>query len=504
MNVLLTTNQVILVYSMHLIGIPMNDILETFGNHFYKYCLQSGYDRILKVLGRTLREFLCNLDALHDHLASIYPGMNAPSFRASERPDGGLNLHYYSNREGLGYIVIGIMKTVARECLNTEIEIYIDKEKLGKDDHVVFAVFEKQAATCPSFPTITFPPASKFVNRSSTVTSFKSFLRRKKHFMNVKSFIEAFPFHVVFDRHLNIKQCGASVSKYIEQGYIETGGTRKKKGKIKYQFTEAFRLIRPKMDLTFQNILHHINTVFVVSSKHHLERVGENSSKIATGMVGEAHKKSSKSKAKGSVYSAILSAASICTPSIVTNTQKTDLRLKGQMIYLPKTDCLLFLCSPRVSSLEELRRRGLYLSDFPLHDSTREVILTKKEHQQDRQLVKRIEDSNNGLKILQSKLVHNKKITDELLHELLPPKVALQLRLNLPVLAESYDMVTMLFSDLVGFTALCSNEQVVPMDIIKLLNKLYTMFDCISNMSNIYKVNHLSKYYVVSNALRNI
>ena len=78
-------------------GIPLNDILETFGNHFYKYCKQSGYDRILKILGRTLREFLCNLDALHDHLASIYPGMNAPSFRASERPDGGLDLHYYSN-----------------------------------------------------------------------------------------------------------------------------------------------------------------------------------------------------------------------------------------------------------------------------------------------------------------------------------------------------------------------------------------------------------------------
>ena len=463
--------------------------METFGNHFYKYCKQSGYDRILKILGRTLREFLCNLDALHDHLGSIYPGMNAPSFRASERPDGGLNLHYYSNREGLGYIVIGIMKTVARECLNTEIEIYIDKEKIGKDDHVIFAVFEKHAATSPLIPSITFPPESKFEHRSSTITSFKSLFRKKKHFMNIKSFAEAFPFHVVFDRHLNIKQCGSSVSKYIEQSYIETGGTRKKKGKIKYQFTEAFRLIRPKMDLTFQNILHHINTVFVASSKHRLELIQENSGNIATGMLNEAHRKLGKGKQKVSAYSAILSAASICAPGIVTNTPKaSELRLKGQMIYLPKTDCILFLCSPRVGSLEELRRRGLYLSDFPLHDSTREVILTKKEHQQDRQLVKRIEDSNNGLKILQSKLVHNKKITDELLHELLPPKVALQLRLNLPVLAESYDMVTMLFSDLVGFTALCSNEQVVPMDIIKLLNKLYTMFDCISNMHNIYKV----------------
>jgi len=97
---------------------------------------------------------------------------------------------------------------------------------------------------------------------------------------------------------------------------------------------------------------------------------------------------------------------------------------------------------------------------------------------------------------LKTKLVHNKHITDELLHELLPPKVAQQLRLNLPVLAESYDMVTILFSDLVGFTALCSNEQVVPMDIIKLLNKLYTMFDVISNMHNVFKVETIGDAYM--------
>jgi len=430
-----------------------------------------------------MREFLCNLDALHDHLGSIYPGMNAPSFRASERPDGGLDLHYYSNRDGLGYIVIGIMKIVARECFNTEIEMSIDKEKQGKDDHVIFAVFEKAAGRHLSIPVITFPPAAKFVHRSSTITSLKSVIRRKKHFMNINSFTEAFPFHVVFDKNLNIKQCGTSISKYIEMSGVESSGKLKKKHKMKYFFTDAFRLIRPKMDFTFENIRHHINTVFVVTSKHRLElnRKASNGKTQATPI--------DVAQTKKFALTSILSTASVCMPKIVSSNSKgSELKLKGQMIYLRKIDCLLFLCSPRVGSLEELEKHGLYLSDFPLHDATREVILTNKEHQQDRQLVKRIEDSNNGLKILQSKLVYNKKITDELLYELLPPKVAQQLRLNLPVLAESYDIVTILFSDLVGFTALCSNEHVVPMDIVKLLNKLYTMFDVISNMHNVYKV----------------
>lgn len=51
-----------------------------------------------------------NLDALHDHLGTLYPGMRAPSFRCSEETDGSLILHYYSDRPGLEHIVIGIVK----------------------------------------------------------------------------------------------------------------------------------------------------------------------------------------------------------------------------------------------------------------------------------------------------------------------------------------------------------------------------------------------------------
>lgn len=91
--------------------IPANEILESFGRMFFDFCQESGYDTILEVLGANTRDFLQNLDALHDHLATIYPGMRAPSFRCTERQeDGALILHYYSEREGLEHIVIGIVK----------------------------------------------------------------------------------------------------------------------------------------------------------------------------------------------------------------------------------------------------------------------------------------------------------------------------------------------------------------------------------------------------------
>lgn len=74
-------------------------------------------------------ETLQNLDALHDHLGTLYPGMRAPSFRCTERPeDGALVLHYYSDRPGLEHIVIGIVKvnaisnsSGARVKLNSEV-----------------------------------------------------------------------------------------------------------------------------------------------------------------------------------------------------------------------------------------------------------------------------------------------------------------------------------------------------------------------------------------------
>lgn len=59
-----------------------------------------------------------NLDALHDHLGTLYPGMRAPSFRCTEEPDGSLILHYYSERPGLEHIVIGIVKVKSEKSHN--------------------------------------------------------------------------------------------------------------------------------------------------------------------------------------------------------------------------------------------------------------------------------------------------------------------------------------------------------------------------------------------------
>ncbi|XP_023168577.2 guanylate cyclase soluble subunit beta-1 isoform X1 [Drosophila hydei] len=551
--------------AVEILKIPADDILELFGKTFFEFCQDSGYDKILQVLGATPRDFLQNLDALHDHLGTLYPGMRAPSFRCTEQ-DGELLLHYYSERPGLEHIVIGIVKAVASKLHGVEVEIDIVKRKGepideaekeralareqqqldtettagGSDEAAADAAAAAAAAPVQVPPEhnnnhnannnndsnnganninnnndaqqIAIEPAGEQLPATSKATggascgplvqdSFdcdgdkdqkclrllknksddierydhvqflireinvaaKSQVDAKKDeqaaiddmeflceapLISPATFCKVFPFHLMFDRQMKIVQAGKAVSRVIPRVAEEN-----------CSLIEVVEAIRPHLQLTFENILSHINTIYVLQT-----RQGAMSSRL----------------------------------------EQRFLRLKGQMMYIPETDRILFQCYPSVMNLDDLTKKGLYISDVPLHDAARDLVLLSEKFEAEYKLTKNLEMLTDKLQQTFRDLESEKQKTDRLLYSVLPKSVANELRHQRPVPPKRYDSVTLMFSGIVGFGQYCAanTDPEGAMKIVKMLNELYTVFDALTDSKrnlNVYKVETVGdKYMAVS------
>jgi class 3 adenylate cyclase len=101
--------------------------------------------------------------------------------------------------------------------------------------------------------------------------------------------------------------------------------------------------------------------------------------------------------------------------------------------------------------------------------------------------------------LLTQQVQSESKIADEFLYHMLPRQVALKLREGHKGIAEEFSDLSILYSDIKGFTQYSATS--TPENVVQLLSQLFTAFDRLNDQFGVYKIQTIGDAYVCSAGL---
>ncbi|KAI9159537.1 hypothetical protein H9P43_008877 [Blastocladiella emersonii ATCC 22665] len=147
---------------------------------------------------------------------------------------------------------------------------------------------------------------------------------------------------------------------------------------------------------------------------------------------------------------------------------------------------------PIILSVSEVKEEDFHLFTGVVRDVT--------EKQRNEELARAEQERKESeMEALISLLDVERTKSQSLIKEILPESIAAQLMRGEAVVPRTYPDATVLYTDLVGFTAISSAAR--PLDVVDMLNDLYSSFDEIIEQYDVYKVETIGDSYMVASGV---
>lgn len=78
------------------------------------------------------------------------------------------------------------------------------------------------------------------------------------------------------------------------------------------------------------------------------------------------------------------------------------------MLWMESLGCMLYMCSPKLRSLQELQDVGLHLADLAPHDVTRDLVLLNQQRLAEMELTNQLERKKAGVEFFEALLFNTK------------------------------------------------------------------------------------------------